>query len=105
MEIRRYASNSADMLTSGTSGRLITTSTWLKVAQFLKDDNTQTEETHNYPFPEDDPEIRSSATTLAPNKGYPGAERFTRFSTCMVNFKTSPGESHTQGKKNQAEKI
>jgi hypothetical protein len=75
------ASNPADMITRGTTGRLITTSTWLNGRQFLKDDNTQTQETHNYPLPEDDPEIRSSATTLVQNKGYLGAERFTRFST------------------------
>ena len=75
------ASNPADMVTRGTTGRLITTSTWLNGPQFLRDDNTQTEETHNYPLPEADPEIRSSATTLALNKGYLGAERFIRFST------------------------
>jgi hypothetical protein len=88
------ASNRSDMVTRGTTGRLITTSTWLNGPQFLKDDNTQTEKTHNYPLPEDDPEIRSSATTLAPNKGYLGAERFTRISAWASLRSTSFPVSH-----------
>ena len=66
MERRDYSNESSDMITWGTTGHLITTSTWLNGPQFLRNDNTQ----DDYPLPEDDPEIHSFMTILTSNKSF-----------------------------------
>ena len=74
-------SNPADMITRGTTPRRILSSTWLNGPLFLMDDHILDKENQSYPLNEDDPEIRSSTTTVTSYRGCLGAERFTRFSS------------------------
>ncbi len=74
-------SNPADMITRGTTPRRILSSTWLNGPLFLMDDHILDKENQSYPLNKDDPEIRSSTTTVTSYRGCLGAERFTRFSS------------------------